>query len=391
MIIKKVKAKKIKNSRGEETIKISVKTDKGKGESSAPSGASKGRYEAKDFILPVKDCVKYINKEEKLKGIEINSFDDLAKVEKIINKKNLGANPTIALEFAILKCFGSLWKTINKGTREIPRPLGNVIGGGVHIKGENFSEFQEFLVYPFNAENFDEAAKANGLAYEIIKKKLKEMDKDLKVTDEGAWAPEGLTTQEILEILQTVAKEILDETGIDLKIGVDIAASNLWDGHRYLYRGLKRTRQEQIDYISDLIEKYKLHYVEDPLHDGDFMGFAELNKKFGEKCMIVGDDLTVTNFGRLKEAIKFKSVNSVVIKPNQNGSLLDVKEVVEEAKKNNLYLVASHRSGETLDASISHLAVGFQIPVLKVGIAGKERKVKLNEVVKIEKQIKYEI
>ncbi|MCD4759305.1 enolase [archaeon] len=391
MIIKKVKAKKIKNSRGEETIKISVKCDKGKGEASAPSGASKGKHEAKDFVLSVKDCVKYINKEERLKGLEINSFDDLVKIEKIINKKNLGANPTIALEYAILNCFGAVWRSFNKDARRIPRPLGNVIGGGAHIKGGNFCEFQEFLLYPFDAKTFDEAAMANKLAHELVKKKLKEMKKKLHMTDEGAWAIEDLTIQEILEILKEIVNDVRDETKIELKIGVDIAASNFWDGKKYVYRSLERNREEQIEYISELIEKYKLHYVEDALHENDFMGFAELTKKFGGGCMITGDDLTVTNMDRLKDAIKFKAINAMVIKPNQNGSLIDTLKVVSEAKKNKMYLIASHRSGETLDASISHLAIGLEIPILKVGIHGKERVCKLREVAKIEKQIKYEI
>jgi len=391
MIIKKVKAKKIRNSRGEDSIKISVKCDKGKGEASAPSGASKGKFEAKDFLLSIKDCIKYINKEESLKGLEINSFDDLVKVEKIINKNNLGANPTIALEFAILNCFGAMWKVIDKEVRAIPRPLGNVIGGGAHIKGDNFSEFQEFLLYPFNSINFEEAAKANGLAHELVKKKLKEMGKELIMTDEGAWALEGFTIQEIFEILKEIISKVFIETGIELKIGVDVAASNFFNGTHYVYRSGKKTREEQIQYISELIDKYNLHYVEDPLHENDFSGFAELTKKYKDKCMICGDDLTVTNLERLKEAIKLKAINAMIIKPNQNGSLVDTKAVIEEAKKHDLYLIVSHRSGETMDSSISHLAVGFKIPILKCGIYGKERQVKLQEVSKIENQIKYKI
>ena len=391
MIIKKVKAKKIRNSRGEDTIKVSVRCDKGKGEASAPSGASKGKHEAKDFVLDVKDCVKYINKEERLKGLEINSYDDLVKVEKIINKNNVGANPTIALEYAILKCFGQIWKIIDPEIKVIPRPLGNVIGGGAHIKDGNFCEFQEFLLYPINSKNFDEAARANGLAHKLVKERLKELKVELKMTDEGAWAPENLTIQEILELLKDIIVKVYDETEITLKIGIDIAASSFWDGRNYVYRDNKLNRQEQIDYISSLIEKYDLHYVEDPLHENDFMGFAELTKKFGDKCMIVGDDLTVTNLDRLKDAVKFKAINGMIVKPNQNGSLIDTKIAIEYAKKHNLYLIASHRSGETLDPSISHIAVGFRLPILKVGIEGKERKAKLSEVVKIEKQIKYRI
>ena len=391
MIIKKVKAKKIKNSRGEEAIKFIVKSDIGKGEASAPSGASKGKHEAKDFLLNIKDCIKYINNEEKLKGLEIHSFDDLIKVEKFVNKNNLGSNPTIALEYAILNCFGSIWRTIDSEVRIIPRPLGNVIGGGAHIREGNHCEFQEFLLYPINSKTFDEAANANGLAHELVKKKLKKLEKDLKITDEGAWAPEDLSIQEILEVLKEISSEVMKETGVQLRIGIDIAATNFWDGENYVYNGMKRNRQEQIDYVSDLIEKYNLHYVEDPLHEEDFMGFAELTKKYSENCIICGDDLTVTNYERLKEAIRLKAINGMIVKPNQNGSLVDTKKVIELGKKHKIHLIASHRSGETLDASISHIAVGFKLPILKCGIYGKEREAKLKEVVKIEKQIKYDL
>ena len=127
------------------------------------------------------------------------------------------------------------------------------------------------------------------------------------------------------------------------------------------------------------------------MHEEDFSGFAKLTENYKDKCMICGDDLTVTNLDRLRKAINKKSINAMIIKPNQNGSLLDTAEVIKEAKKNKLYLIISHRSGETLDVSISHLAVGYKLPMIKCGVYGKERKVKLSEISKIEKQIKYKI
>jgi len=150
-----------------------------------------------------------------------------------------------------------------------------------------------------------------------------------------------------------------------------------------------KVRYRPVETVIEEIEKYKLHYIEDPLMEEDFKGFAKLNSKFGTKCMITGDDLTVTNMERLKLALKNKSINSMIIKPNQNGSLISTKEVIEEANKNKLYLIISHRSGETNDATISHLAIGFKIPIIKCGIFGEEREVKLKEIIKIENQIKY--
>lgn len=388
MIIKKVKAKVISNSRGEDTIKVQVKSDLGKGEASAPSGASKGKHEAKDFNFSVKECVNKINKIE-WRDIEINSFDDLKLIEDKI--KDLGANPVIATEYAVLKAFGKqLWKTLDPKVKVVSRPLGNVIGGGAHIKRGNYCEFQEFLLFSDNAKNVDDLVKANDLAHNIVKKHLKNMGLELKMTDEGAWAPE-LEIEEILDLLKKVVKEILDETNVELRIGIDVAANSFWDGKNYIYRDKKLDPLNQIEYMSSLIEKYDLRYLEDPLHEEDYFGFAVLNEKFGKKCMVVGDDLTVTNVKRLEKAIEKKSINSMIVKPNQNGSLLGFKEVVELARKNMIRLIISHRSGETLDDSLADLGVGFKIPIIKCGIYGKERKAKLDKIRKISKEMKYDL
>ena len=177
MIIKKVKAKVISNSRGEDTIKVQVKSDLGKGEASAPSGASKGKHEVKDFNFNVKECVDKINKID-WRDMEINSFDDLKLIEDKI--ESLGANSVIAMEYAVLKAFGKqLWKTLDPNVKVVSRPLGNVIGGGVHVKGGNFCEFQEFLLFSDNAKNVDDLVKINDLAHNYIKKHLKNMDLEL--------------------------------------------------------------------------------------------------------------------------------------------------------------------------------------------------------------------
>ena len=394
MQIKKITSKKIKNSRGQETIKITVKSTTGKGTASAPSGASKGKNEAKDFI-DLKKTIKFLKNNKELKEIQINNFEDLKQVEKIIDKNKHGANPIIALEYAILKSIKPIWKIINEKTRKIPRPLGNIVGGGKHFK-YNSPDIQEFLIYPIGVRSIEDAIKASTLIHNLTKIELKKLDKNFnyETTDEGAWAP-NLSNTEILDLLTQIVKKVADQVGFRIKIGIDVAASSFWNGKHYVYKNFskekknkKLTKNQQIEFISGLIEKYKLHYVEDPLHEEDFSGFAELNKKFKNTCMITGDDLTVTNLVRLKKAIKNKSINSVIIKPNQIGSLIQTKEFIEEAKKNNFYLIISHRSGETMDASISHLAVGFEIPIIKCGIYGKERISKLDELRKIQKQIK---
>lgn len=388
MIIKKVKAKVISNSRGEDTIKIQVKSNLGKGESSAPSGASKGKHEAKDFTLSVKDCANKINKID-WKDMEIDSFDDLHLIENKIN--DLGSNPVIAMECAVLKAFGKqLWKTLDPKVRELPRPLGNVIGGGMHIKGGDHCEFQEFLLYPYDSKTIDDAIKSNELAHKFVKKHIKNMKLNSAMTDEGAWALE-LSIEEILDLLKKVSREVFNELGINLRIGIDVAANSFWDGENYVYRDKKLSPLNQVEYVSSLIENYDLHYLEDPLMEEDYSGFAGLTERYGKKCMIVGDDLTVTNLKRLEMAIDKKSINSMIIKPNQNGSLIGFREVIDLAKKNKINLIISHRSGETMDDSLADLSVGFKIPVIKCGIHGNERKAKLDRLKKISKEIKYEL
>lgn len=385
MIIKKIKAKKIKNSRGEDSIKIIIKSDKSKAEASAPNGISTGKYEVPIFNLPLKEIINKINNNKELVGLEINSFQDLKKIEEILGY--LGGNPVISTEYAALKCIGPVWEQINPDVRKIPKPLGNVIGGGKHFKG-NATEFQEFLLFPFTSRRIDDSINANNKLHELAKKKLKKIDSDFEeqLNDEGAWVT-SLSNTEVLDMLNNLIKE--SELDITMKLGVDIAASSLWDGKYYVYRDKKLTKKEQIEFISRLIKDYDLRYVEDPLHEDDFSGFAELTKKFMNKCMIVGDDLTTTNPERLKKAIKNKSINAVIIKPNQIGSLIKTKEVIETAKKNNIICVMSHRSGETLDSTISHLATGFEIPLIKTGIYGKERVAKLRELKIIEKEMKF--
>jgi len=398
MRIKKIKAKKIKNSRGEDTINIRVESDNGVGEASAPSGASKGKHECKDFVLPIEESVKFLNTNEELRSLEINNFNDLNKLEKIVNKDKYGGNILIALEYAVLKCIGPLWKIFNKKTRKLPKPLGNVVGGGMHYK-KGGSDFQEFLVYPFGSKKLEKSIGANNRIHELTNQKLMEIDSSFKnkMTDEGAWVS-SLSNIEILDLLSEVVKKVSKEFGFQIRLGLDIAASSFWDGKNYIYKNFskskknrKLTKKEQIKFISKLIEDYNLLYVEDPLHEEDFSGFAELTKKFKDKVMIVGDDLTVTSISRLKKAVKEKSINAAIVKPNQIGSLLEMKKFVDELNKKNFYPIISHRSGETLDSSISHLAVGLEIPIIKCGISGKERVSKLNELRKIQSRIRLKI
>ena len=192
--------------------------------------------------------------------------------------------------------------------------------------------------------------------------------------------------------MQEIKQEIRERFSYGLDIGIDAAASILFHGSNYYYNNTstKRNKQQQISYILELIKKFELSYVEDPLDDEDFSGFAELLKRIESEdldCMLAGDDLTTTNFARVEKAIKENCINSLIVKPNQNGSLLEVKKIIDFCKSKDISPIISHRSGETMDNTIAHLALGFQCPIIKTGILGKERLAKLNELLKIEREL----
>lgn len=356
----KIKARKILNSRGEDSVEISVNGFR----ASAPSGKSRGKKEAKPFLRSVKEEVNYVNKvlSDKLKNIEIKKFDDLIKIENLTKK--VGANTRVALEFAIIKNKGG-YKFL--GGKKIPLPLGNVVGGGLHSKNKS-TEFQEFLILP-KVKRFRDAARINLDIYNKLKKKFKKY----QINDEGALSVD-ISNEDALELLSEFK---------NIRIGIDVAANSFYKNGYYVYKNKKRTRQEQINYILKLIEKFNLYYVEDPLQENDGKGFRILKEK--SNCLICGDDLISTNLKLLKKNLK--NVNAVIVKPNQIGSLIEVKKVIDLAKKNKIVPIMSHRSGETLDNTISHLAVGFNTPIIKCGVTKKERLAKINELIKIEKKL----
>ncbi len=373
MKIKKVTAREIFNSKNQPTIEVTINN---KFTASAPAGTSTGKHAKK--LYPVGGIKEAIKELKRIKGIIINEFEDLEVLEEIT--KDLGANPTIALEFAALKALSKnkVWQFLNPYATKIPTPLGNVVGGGAHFKGKA-SDFQEFLLIP-RTKKFFNAALANELIHNRIKRKFNPTQK----TYENAWVL-PLSTKETLEFLTDFLSDMSKELGFKIDLGLDVAASSLWKGHSYVYDNFSKEEpkkqlspREQIEFINLITRRYNLAYIEDPLHEDDFDGFAKI------KGFAVGDDLITTDIERLKKA----DINAVIIKPNQIGSLIKTKEVVDYAKNNDIIPVISHRSGETMDNTISHLAVAWNIPYIKCGIVGKERKAKINELIRIEREIK---
>ena len=404
MQIKELNARKIINSRKEETIEVFVETGKGKALAAAPSGKSRGKYEAEpfsekgiDISVSLANLIGKIIINEK---ISFQTFEDLQKVEAIFRRfdstKNwslAGGNTVFAVESAILKAMAisegkQLWQFLNEKPKFLPMPLGNCIGGGEHVKQEKKADFQEFLILPA-AKHFFDAYFINLQAYKEAKRMLFHADMKWKgqLTDESAFAS-TLQAEKILSMLRNISVKIKSKYSTELKLGLDIAASTLWNTKSFNYKNPeeKRSKEEQLEYVSGLIKDYELYYIEDPFDQEDFDYFAKLLKK-NPKSLITGDDLICTQPARLQKAINKNSINAVIIKPNQNGSLLETKKVVDMAKKNNIIPVISHRSGETMDSTISDLAVGWQIPIIKTGILGKERFAKLHRLLRIERYL----
>lgn len=395
MKIKAVKAEIILDSRKEKTISVFVKNDKGTFTASAPSGKSKGKYENQSYINSINNDIKILNSMTEKLNLNINDFEELEKVEEIVKGK-IGANSLFALEAAILKALASeerkqLWQLLNEKARKFPFPVGNCVGGGMHTQPvkDRKPDFQEFLIIP-RSRNFSDSVFIMRKAYEEAGDRLELLKAKGKLNDENAFST-SLSNENVLEIMQETKEELSRQVESKIDIGIDAAASTFYTGLLYNYKNpIRRLKQEeQINYIASLIEKYGLIYVEDPMQENDFNEFKKLRENIINKypCLIVGDDLTVTNLERLRKAVKEKSINAIIIKPNQTGSLIDVKKVIDFAKKNNVACVMSHRSGETEDTTIADLAFAFQCEFIKTGIKGKEREAKLNRLIQIEKSL----
>ena len=380
MIIRRVCARGIRDSRNEETIEVFVNYCCG---ASAPSGKSTGKYETKPYYRNIDFCLRFLNSwNEKIK---IERFEDLERVERVICKKlklkkarEFGGNALFAFESAILKALAweekkQLWQIVNSKAKKFPRPVGNVIGGGLHTSSKVKPVFQEFLLIP-REMSFSKNVKVMQWIYDRVKNGYKVK----KINDEGALVI-GVNDEEALKILSEFS------SNMNVDIGTDIAASSFYD-KIYDYQGMERTREAQIEHIIFLMNKYNVFYVEDPMEEEDFSGFKEIRKKCGE-AIIVGDDLTATHKDRLMKAIENRSIGAMIVKPNQNGSLLEVRDIVDMCKKHGIKTVMSHRSGETLDSALADYAFAFQCDFIKCGIATKWRENKLKRMEEIEKSV----
>ena len=386
VVINGVSAKSILDSRNEKTVSVYINTNVGKFHASAPTGKSTGKYETKAYKKSLSGDIETLKKFKDYFSDEIiESFSDLRRIEDIVDG-HVGANTLFALESAILKALAKknkkdIWQIVNANAnvKKFPRLVGNVVGGGKHSSDRKKPDFQEFELIPKTnsvKEAFNLMLKAKKETMYLLKEKDEKFQG--KKNDEDAWRT-SLNEKEVFEVLNN----------FNIPLGVDVAASGFYKRKKYHYQNpmLQRTKDEQTAYISNLIKNFNLEYVEDPFDEEDFESHAKLLKKF-PNTLIVGDDLTVTSHKRLQKAIEVKSINALIVKPNQNGSLLEVKQVCELARKHNIKLVFSHRSGETEENILSDLAFGFQADFLKCGITGKERESKIRRLIDIERKLR---
>jgi len=392
--ITSVSLRRILDSRGNPTVEADVLTESGGfGRGAAPSGASTGEYEA--IELPATEAIAAA-REHAIPRLEGLFVGDQRAVDAALHAADgtddfsaIGANSAVATSMAAAKAGADvlgvpLYQHLGGAFRgdSSPIPLGNVVGGGEHAK--EATHIQEFLAAPVGAPSVSEAVFANAAVHAAVGDVLDERGVPAAKGDEGAWAP-AISDAEAFEVVEAAVDRAADEVGFEVQFGLDVAAAELYDADRdaYVYGDETRTTAEQVDYVAGLVEKYDLAYVEDPLDENDYEAFAELTDRVGDQTLICGDDLFVTNVERLQAGIDVGAANSILIKPNQIGTLSDAFDAVELATEHGMESVISHRSGETEDATIAHLAVATDAGFIKTGTVGGERTAKLNELIRI--------
>ena len=388
-----VSLRRVLDSRGNPTVEADVLTVSGGfGRAAAPSGASTGEHEA--IELPPGEAIAAARKHAIPRLVEEVHAGNQREVDAALrgadgteNFSELGANSAVAISMAAAEAGADvlgapLYQHLGGAFRgnNFPIPLGNVVGGGEHAA--DATHIQEFLAAPVGAPSVQEAVFANAAVHEEVGALLAERGVAAAKGDEGAWAP-AIDDAEAFEVVAEACDAVAEEFGFEVGFGLDIAATELWDGSAYQYGDDSRSPAEQVEYVASLVDEYDLVYVEDPLEEDDFAGFADLTERVGDRTLVCGDDLFVTNVERLQQGIEQEAGNSILIKPNQIGTLSAAFDAIELATRNGLTPVVSHRSGETEDTTIAHLAVATDAPFIKTGTVGGERTAKLNELIRI--------
>ena len=397
--ITSIKGRIIHNSRGTKTIEVDVISDNQYlGRTSAPSGASVGKYEAVSFPKDgPEESLRILNENSKkfleFEPSDLKSIDETLKsIDKTSNYSKIGGALAYAITIASME---SASKAVGKQLFELiseqneyrfPIPIGNILGGGVHA-GPGTPDIQEILISAPGAKTIRNAIETNFKVHKELRNVIEKADPSFTNGrgDEGGWAPK-CDNEKALELCAIACENLGYTLGKEVSLGVDFASSTQWNEEKHLYvyerAGFENTPEKQIEFAASIIEKYKLIYAEDAVHEEAFDDMSELVSKF-PKTMITGDDLTVTNKDILKKAIENKSCNAAILKVNQAGSLYDALEFAKVADNNDIKLITSHRSGESIDSQISHIGIGTNSKMLKIGVVGGERVAKINELIRI--------
>jgi enolase len=398
-LISSLKGRIVFNSRGSKSIEIDVITDnKFLGRASAPSGASVGSHEVPSFVNnnPELTLKTFESNMSKFIGVDASDSKSIFEILKSLDTSNdfsrIGGSVAYALSIAAAASASMaldvpLFAMLNdKGPYRFPYPLGNIVGGGSHA-GPGTPDIQEVLVCPMGAKTVMEALETNFNIHKEVRMALEKIDKRFTYGrgDEGAWAPNVNNDEAVSIVAQAVEKGGL-RLGKDVALGIDFASSSLWDSARKIYdysrQGLVRNTEEQISFVEDLIKNYHLIYAEDPVSEDDFESMAFLTKR-NKNCLITGDDMLVTSTERVNEACKYGACNGAILKVNQAGTLHNALDFADNCTKNNIKIITSHRSGESIDAHISHIAIATSSKMIKTGVIGGERISKLNELLRI--------
>lgn len=414
MNIQKIYARQILDSRGFPTVEAELTLEDGSfGRASVPSGASTGSREAVELRdgnhsqyagKGVLNAVNAVNTTIANKLIGTDAFDQSGLDNRLIgldgtpNKANLGANAILAVSLANahavaaskkIPLYAQVGELAENNTFTLPRPMINIINGGKHAAGS--TDIQEFMIIPNCGESFAEKLRVGAEIFHELAKTLKAKKYATTVGDEGGYAPRFTNgNREALELISQAVESAGYQLGEDIVLALDVAAAELFTDNAYVLGSEKRTlgTEELIDWYKQLQDSFPIQSIEDGLDENDWTGWTEMTKQLGNTTQIVGDDLLVTNTTLLNKAIELQAANAILIKPNQIGTLSETIEAVKRAKSQGWGTIMSHRSGETEDTTIAHLAVGLNTGQIKTGsISRSERLAKYNELLRIEEQL----
>ncbi len=404
VFIENVYAQEVLDSRGNPTVRATVELSDGTvASATVPSGASTGKREAlelrdKDERFGGKGVLKAVtNVNEQIAEVVVGlspfnqkEIDDIMlEIDGTENYSNLGANAVLGVSMAVARAAAKslnipLYRYLGGANASIlPVPMFNIINGGAHAN--NSVDFQEFMIMPFGFDSFSEALRAAAEIYQTLKKILNDAGHSTAVGDEGGFAPNLKDNEEPIKIIMSAIEKAGYKPGEQIKIALDVAASELYENGKYKLENKEFTSEEMIEYYANLCEKYPIFSIEDGLSEDDWDGWKKLTERLGKKVQLVGDDLFVTNEKILLEGIKKGVANAILIKPNQIGSVSQTMQTVRLAQRNGYRCIMSHRSGESEDSFIADFAVALNTGEIKTGATSRsERNAKYNRLLEIE-------